>query len=340
VPDFAWSVSLLLILAFLAAFAAPALAPSALCSNLEMTHELLRTIWEAELESYRAEVFEIIARRMKSYRDENRGYGDIGIYIEELRSGFTLGHDAERTELDEQGEYTGYYHTASVAKLLIAYAFYYLDDQGEVSIWDTYTDPVVGMSYQFQPTIHRMLTHSVNLNHNILLRYLGADRLKETLRRLDLDDSRIPREIGWAPGTSDAASLERYGTLQSPCTTPRDLGKILAHLYRGDVLSPENNHRLLTALTNTIYNSRIPRAIGYAVPVAHKTGTKDWVYNDAALVLLPENPFVLVVLTRGAPSRVQTLMRQIALDIFRYHQERARSGDLREAELLYALLNA
>jgi hypothetical protein len=112
----------------------------------------------------------------------------------------------------------------------------------------------------------------------------------------------------------------------------------LASLQREDVLSAKNNQLLLSALTNTIYNSRIPRAINYAVPVAHKTGTKDWVYNDAALILLPDNPFVLVVLTRHAPARVQTLMRNITQDLYRLHMQRRDSGEASQMQALHLWL--
>ncbi len=104
-------------------------------------------------------------------------------------------------------------------------------------------------------------------------------------------------------------------------------------------MSPENNQLMLDALTNTIYNTRIPLAINYAVPVAHKTGTKDWVYNDAAMVLLPDNPFVLVILTKGVPSRVQTTMRQIARDMYQFELQRRDNGKAEQMGELKAWLD-
>lgn len=101
---------------------------------------------------------------------------------------------------------------------------------------------------------------------------------------------------------------------------------MLASLAKEDVLSPKNNHLFLEALTSTIYNSRIPQGLRFQVPVAHKTGSKTAVYNDAALVLLPENPYVLVILTRGVPASAEQLIRQISGDLFRYEQQRQQSG--------------
>jgi hypothetical protein len=285
-------------------------------------------------QAYRQQVFALIAERLKTYRERDAGYGNIGIYVEEIASGFSYGYDADRSELRPNGNYVGYFHTASVAKLLIAYVFYYLDDLGEVDIWQVHTDPVVGQQQQWQRLIHRMITHSVNLHHNIILRYLGSNMATQTLRELGLTQSTLSRELAPAPGTANATCLERYGTLDAPRTTPADLGCILASLARGNVLSSENNELFMQALTNTIYNSRIPKALNFIVPVAHKTGTKDHVYNDAALVLLPENEFVLVLLTRGAPNRIQSLMRDITRDLYEFHCLRRDSGEVEQIRSL------
>ena len=100
--------------------------------------------------------------------------------------------------------YSGYYLTASVAKLLISYAFYFLDDLGEVDIHQAHFDSAIGQTFELQPMIHQMLTNSINLYHNVLLRYLGSAKACTTLAELGLSSSRLSRELAWAPGTSDA----------------------------------------------------------------------------------------------------------------------------------------
>ncbi len=335
-PNFNWGLALLLILAFLSHYATP-LAPDGAYSNMVDVKRILQRCQELASLEYKAQVFALVAHRLAVYR-QNNGYGDIGIYVEEIVSGLSWGHDAERLELRPNGNYVGYYHTASVAKLLIAYVFYHLDDLGQVNIEAVHTDPVVGLSQKWRPLIHRMLTHSVNLYHNIMLRYLGSALATDTLHKLGLNYSTLSRELAPAPGTSSAACLERYGTLEAPRTTPADLGKLLASLARQDVLSPKNNELFLHALCNTIYNSRIPQAINFAVPVAHKTGTKDFVYNDAALVRLPGNEFALVLLTKGAPGRIQSLMRDITRDLFDLHGQRRDLGAAQQAAEINELL--
>lgn len=335
-PNFNWGLILLLILAFLSHYFTP-LVPAAPCSNMMDVVNLLELCQGQAKQQYQTQVFQLIAQRLGEYR-QSGGYGEIGIYVEEIATGFSLGYDAERLERRPDGRYVGYYHTASVAKLLIAYVFYHLDDLEQVDIWVEHTEPVVGLRQQWQPLIHRMITHSVNLNHNIILRFLGSRLATETLRKLGLTGSTLSRELAPAPGTSDVTCLQRYGTLEAPRTTPADLGRLLGSLARQSVLSEENNQLFLTALSNTIYNSRIPQAINFAVPVAHKTGTKSFVYNDAALVRLPENEFVLVLLTKGAPSRIQSLMREIARDLFQLHCQRRDQRKVQQIQTLNELL--
>lgn len=328
-PKHNWGLAFLLTLALVSHYVVPYTAATAF-SNLPQTELLVSSCYRAAANSYSTKIAALIASRLAEYRINDSGYGDFGIYIEEIASGFTYGHDAYRTEFSQQAG-VGYFHPASIAKLLIAYVFYYLDDLGEVDIWQVHTDPVVGQRQQWQPLIHRMLTHSVNLHHNIMLRYLGADLATQTLYELGLERSRLSRELSPAPGTTPAASWQRYGSLAAPRTTPADLGKLLASLARGNILSPQNNELFLNALTNTIYNSRIPQALNFQVPIAHKTGTTTMVYNDAALVLLPGNEFVLVLLTSGAPSRIQVAMRAIASDVFELHKARISDGSLSQA---------
>ncbi len=106
------------------------------------------------------------------------------------------------------------------------------------------------------------------------------------------------------------------------------------------MLSPENNRLFVDALSNTIYNSRIPQGLGFLAPVAHKTGSKNAVYNDAALVFLPDNPYVLVILTRGVPGSAEQLMRQISHDLYLYEQNRLQSGLSEWARQLHRSLPA
>lgn len=199
-PRFCWSIAALIILAVISSYTAATDPPR---HQLPTVEGLLLPIWREQAHQYAEETFDLILSRVERWRQAG-GYGHIGVYLQEIGSGFELQYDALHTQLDEQGDYSGYYHTASVAKLLIAYACYWLDDQGELDIRAEVRDGVTGQTYQLQPLIHRMLTHSVNLYHNVLLRQLGSAKANGALAALGLPASRLSRELYYAPGTSDA----------------------------------------------------------------------------------------------------------------------------------------
>lgn len=199
-PNFFWTISLLIVLAFVSSFAVKL---DVIALPLVDADKLLLCMLKRQQDGYAVTAFRLIADRVESWR-QTGGYGQVGIYLQEVNSGWELGYDAWRTALDQQGEYSGFYHTASVAKLLIAHVCYWLDDRGIVDLDQTIYDQATATHYQLRPLIRRMLTHSVNLYHNVLLRWLGSDLANAALAELELGDSRLSRELAWAPGTSQA----------------------------------------------------------------------------------------------------------------------------------------
>lgn len=282
---------------------------------------------------------ELLQQHLDVYRRRG-GSGTVGIYFLELVSGFSTGHEAEKTLHLATGEDIGYFNTASVAKLPMAFVAFALADQGLIDLDEPHYDQVTNRTWELRPMIHRMLTHSINDYHNILLRMIGPTLAQETLTAYGMPLTRLSRELQPAVGASDVNCLQRYGTLLAPRTTPTDLGQLLAKLYFGELLTPDSNEAMLDALKNTQFNSRIPAGLEHAVPVAHKTGTspEERIYNDAALVLLPENPFVLVILSRGASSHVTRTMRELAADLFALEQVRATAGIVTSIEQALAVI--
>lgn len=90
---------------------------------------------------------------------------------------------------------------------------------------------------------------------------------------------------------------ETYGA------TPREMAGYLRALYRGEAIAdPTLEAYLMDLLTRTAWHDRIDAGVPDGIPVAHKIGTLDGVINDAALVLLPGRPYVLVFYTEGIQS--------------------------------------
>lgn len=168
-------------------------------TNMGDVEALMQCVWNNCQKQYAAELCATVLVRLRGAGVS----GLLGIYVEELGSGFSYGYNSERTWLNDRDEYVGHFLTASVAKLPMAFAVYRLADQGLADLNASYHDSVLGRDYQYGPLIDDMITQSLNLNFNILLRHFGPDLLNQTLLEQDLRHTRLSRELLPAPGSSD-----------------------------------------------------------------------------------------------------------------------------------------
>jgi beta-lactamase class A len=164
-----------------------------------------------------------------------------------------------------------------------------------------------------------MITESSNLATNLLVERVTAARTCELMDRLGAKEVRVLR------GVEDGAAYRRgiNNTL-----TARGLMKILSRLAERDVVSKQASEEMLAILRGQKFNEGIPAGLPAGVTVAHKTGSFNGVYHDAAIVEPPRGkPFALVVLTRGIKDerRSHKLVAEIARSIYR-HAEAVRAG--------------
>ena len=269
-------------------------------------------------------VEEIIIKRINSYY-KNRGRGTIGIYIKELNTGFEYAFNGEKTNPDNPDE--GYFNSASTCKLLSAAVMYYMNSRGELELDKVYTDETTKSKYNLKYLLSRMISHSINDYFNITLRHLGSEQINKILKDLGVKNSIVYSEIMPAQGTSVKNNIKRYGISKSPRTTPKDLGHVLDLLYHGRTFGADNDKLFLEALLNNIYSNRLPAGIGYKSPVAHKTGTSsgEGVYNDAGIVFLKNNPYIMIVMSKDSGSSVQSLFRTIAGEIYEFMKKRTET---------------
>jgi len=267
------------------------------------------------------EVEAIVMKRIDSFY-KNSGKGTLGIYIKELNSGFEYEYNAEMTNPDNPKE--GYFNSASTCKLLSAAAMYHMNSLGELELDKTYTDEITKSQYNLKKLLPRMISHSINDYFNITLRHLGSEHINDTLEKLGLKHSLVYSEIMPAQYSSVKNNIKRYGISRSPRTTPRDLGYVLDLLHAGKTFGADNDKLFVESLLNNIYSNRLPAGIGYKSPVAHKTGTSsgEGVYNDAGIIFLEDNPYIMVVMSKGSGSNVQPLFRSITGEVYNYMKKR------------------
>lgn len=147
----------------------------------------------------------------------------------------------------------------------------------------------------FYALAYEMITRSSNLATNILIDYLGAENITNTMRDLGADSINVLR------GVED---LKAYRQGLSNSTTARDLLVIFDHLSTGTLISEKANVEMLKILKDQVYNDMISAKLPKGTPVAHKTGWITNVHHDSGIVFTGNNEgYILVFLSKNAPDR-------------------------------------
>jgi beta-lactamase class A len=212
------------------------------------------------------------------------------------------------------------YHQAALGEfslddlLPVRNSFPSLVDQSKYSLSpadDSETDLYgqIGGQFPIRELTRRMIVSSSNLAANLLIEQVGADRVTRFMQSLGAGDLVVRR------GLEDKKAYE-LGLNSS--TTARSLMQVLVRLARRGVVSPDASDEMIAILRQQQFNEGIPAQLPEGVRVAHKTGSIDKIYHDAAIVYPPNHsPYVVVILTSGlseedeAPALVSALSAAI-----------------------------
>jgi len=154
-----------------------------------------------------------------------------------------------------------------------------------------------------------MIILSDNTATNVLIRRLGMERIGRTMREELGMETTVLRRLLF---DSEAAARGVKNTI-----APAEIGRMLAGLYRGEIVSPEASREMLRILGDQRLNGKIPFWLDGKVKCAHKTGEDSGVTHDVGIVYAPR-PFVLCVC--GDPVKapaLNALMGEIARDLVR-----------------------
>jgi beta-lactamase class A len=168
--------------------------------------------------------------------------------------------------------------------------------------------------------IELMIIVSDNSATNVLIDLAGMDATNAFLRdELGLKVTRLRRHM---------MDLEAIARGQDNTTSALEAGLVLERIRRGDIISPEASREMLRILKNQQDTHLIPWYLGEVLPehtIAHKTGGLDHVLHDAALVDLPEDPYVLCFFGTGVS--VPDYGRMIQLASWRIYQEERKDEE-------------
>ena len=268
--------------------------------------------------------------------------GTVGIAVEEVGSGWAVGHDAERL-----------YPQQSVAKLWVALTVFDAAERGRLKLDDPVLVTRADMSVFNQP-IQKLLTdqgyqttidgllvlalaHSDNAANDILLKRIGgqaAVRRALAARHIPGIRAAPPEQVleshvaavRWKPEYSfgqafwtardavpmpkRAKALQRYLDDPADGAGPRAIAGALARLQRGELLGPAMTRRFLDILAATDTGpARLPGGLGPGWRIAHKTGTGQDLgdlstgYNDVGLITAPDGHAYAIAVMIGSTRR-------------------------------------
>lgn len=184
---------------------------------------------------------------------------------------------------------------ASTAKVLAAVAYYNLVETGAASLDDSLGDYTSG----FQ--IKEMIQDSDNDSWSLIMDAVGHSELQDYASSIG---------VSYEPETN---------TL-----TPAEMAKVLAGLYAGTLLDPDDTAQLLSYMQDTNYETLIPAAVPAGVTVFHKYGLLGGELHDAGILAKDGRAYAFVVYTKGAdlsdvPQRtelIHQLTQAVAGDLF------------------------
>jgi beta-lactamase class A len=172
------------------------------------------------------------------------------------------------------------------------------------------------------PTVRDLLTLMIIISDNtatdMMMRRIGVQKIDEYMKELGVGNIHMAFDIRGifddvygremadpktfigditkqrtAPPASREGHAYRGGATNN-AATPRDMTRLCAMIYRGEVISRAACDEMLYILLQQTLNQRLPRLLPYGVPFAHKTGTLAGIRNDAGILYASETDHVAI----------------------------------------------
>ncbi len=233
-----------------------------------------------------------IERRLASY------HGTAGVVVMDPNTGETLAIRGDEP-----------FPTASIIKVPILVELFHQVEYGKLHLDDPLTmldvdrQPGSGvlqfMQAPFRLTVGDaaalMIAVSDNTATNLIIDELGIRNVNERMDSLGLPRTTLHSKTFLRSTSIAMDSSKVYGL---GVTTPLEMAKLLAMIYRGEAVSPEASAKMLDLLRNQVYDLGLPRHLPDRVVVAHKTGEIEHARHDCGVLLDPDRDLVVCVLTK------------------------------------------
>ncbi|SHK37789.1 beta-lactamase class A [Clostridium cavendishii DSM 21758] len=225
--------------------------------------------------------------------------GSYSFFFEDLKSGFIYGYNENVPMV-----------AAGCMKLPIAIALIKNEEEGKINFLDKVKiegkDKVYGTGiihefdereYTIFELLVAMLIQSDNTAANKIIDIVSIERINEIIKEMGLTNTVLNRK------TTDERNVKPE---VENLTSASDLARIWRHLYKTTYLNEKNSTMLIDILSRQQIKNKlalyIPDDLKY--DISSKTGDKQGVENDTALIHLHKGNFTFSVMSTGIPNSV------------------------------------
>ena len=160
--------------------------------------------------------------------------------------------------------------------------------------------------------VYDMITRSSNFGTNLLIDYLNAEDVNNTMKNIGAKNMKVLRGVG---------DLKAFDLGLSNTTTAADLLIIYEKLAMGEIVNNESSNKMIRILKDQVYNDIIPKYLPEKVEVAHKTGWISGVRHDSGIVYVGNNEkYILVLLSKNLEDDIEgaDFLAKISLEIYKF----------------------
>ena len=240
---------------------------------------------------------------------------DIGVYVMELETGKAIGINQNQA-----------FRPASLIKAALIPEIiermiigeFNLDDEvlirkELVTYSRTFNSKSVGSSIPIRKLLFPCFCLSDNLAANLLADYLELDNINLTMHISKAFDTQFNRIFSRSVGK---------GTPPNKITAA-NAGKLFRDLYNGLVNLDEYSKYFVSLLKKNVYRWGIVAGTPKKVGVAHIVGMNSKVMNDAGVVFLQDNPYVISVLINNYKNKkhAQRKIAEIAHIVYQHFSQ-------------------
>ena len=175
---------------------------------------------------------------------------------------------------------------------------------------------IIGQKRPLSEVMYQMIIASSNLATNLIIEWVDARNVTQTMRSLGAMDIEVLR------GVEDSKAFAKGLNNK---VTAFDLMILYDQMARGKIIDPPTSEKMIAILLDQKFNDVIPAQLPKEVKVAHKTGWIVGVRHDSGIVILPGGRrYSLVILSKNLkdePAAIRS-MATVSKMIYDYAQRK------------------